>query len=61
MSSNVGALIQCFTQGPIPIGPQKLLQIHNPSEQFVFIEEHPDSIGFVSFWVDDGIGPLRKS
>jgi len=56
MNSNVGALVQCFNPPPIPLGPQKLAELRNPPQEFIFIEEHPDSIGFVSFWVDDGIG-----
>jgi prepilin-type N-terminal cleavage/methylation domain-containing protein/prepilin-type processing-associated H-X9-DG protein len=60
MNSDVGALVQCFAPPAIPIGPQKLAQIRNPSQQFIFIEEHPDSIGFVSFWVDEGVGPHAK-
>ena len=56
MNSNVGALVQCFNPPPIPLGPQKLSDLHNPSQQFIFIEEHPDSIGFVSFWIDEGLG-----
>jgi len=56
MNGDVGGLILCFNPPPTPIGPQNLTQIRNPSEQFVFIEEHPDSIGFTYFSVDDGIG-----
>src|SRR5262249_32004175 len=37
-------------------GPQKLSQLSDPSRQFIFIEEQPDSIEFFSFWVDKGIG-----
>ena len=44
----------------MPVGPQKLSQIAQPSSQFVFIEEHPDSIGFVSFWVDHGAAADAK-
>jgi prepilin-type N-terminal cleavage/methylation domain-containing protein/prepilin-type processing-associated H-X9-DG protein len=60
MNSEIGALIQCFNPPPVAIGPQRLSQLVNPAQQFIFIEEHPDSISFVSFWVDKGIGPDAK-
>jgi prepilin-type N-terminal cleavage/methylation domain-containing protein/prepilin-type processing-associated H-X9-DG protein len=60
MNCHVGALVQCFNPPPILLRPQKLSELGNASQQFIFIEEHPDSIGFVSFWVDDGIGPDAK-
>jgi len=60
MNRNVGALERCLTPPPIPIGPQKLSQLRDPSRQFIFIEEHPDSIGFVTFTVNGGIGPDAK-
>lgn len=60
MNCHIGALIYCFSPPPIPIGPQKLTELRDPSQQFIFIEEHPDSIGFISFWVDVGIGPSAK-
>ena len=57
MNREVGALVQCFDPPPILLFPQKVAELRDCSQQFIFIEEHPDSIGFVSFWVDDGIGP----
>ena len=60
MNCHIGAMIYCFSPPPIPIGPQKFSELRNPSQQFVFIEEHPDSIGFVSFWVEEGLGPNAK-
>ena len=33
------------------MGQQMLAELRDPAHQFIFIEEHPDSIGFVSFWV----------
>jgi prepilin-type processing-associated H-X9-DG protein len=56
MNCHVGAVVQCFNPPPILLHPQKLSELRNASQQFIFIEEHPDSIGFVSFWVDDVIG-----
>jgi len=60
MNCHVGALIHCFSGLPIPIGPQMLAELRDPSHQFIFIEGHPDSIGFVSFWVEEGLGPNAK-
>jgi prepilin-type processing-associated H-X9-DG protein len=41
----------------IQLGPQKQTHIQNPSSLFVFIDEHPDSLEFVSFWVEQGSCP----
>jgi prepilin-type N-terminal cleavage/methylation domain-containing protein/prepilin-type processing-associated H-X9-DG protein len=38
---------------PVKFGPQTFSTIVNPSSLFVFIDEHPDSLDFVSFWVED--------
>jgi prepilin-type processing-associated H-X9-DG protein/prepilin-type N-terminal cleavage/methylation domain-containing protein len=38
---------------PVKFGPQTFSHIVNPSSLFVFIDEHPDSLDFVSFWVED--------
>jgi len=54
MNAFVGGLGQCgLTPDPIKFGPQKLSQIVNPSSLFVFTDEHPDSLDFVSFWVEN--------
>ena len=60
MNGHIGALIHCFMTPPTPIGPQRFSELRNPSQQFIFIEEHPDGIGFVSFYVDEGSGPNAK-
>ena len=60
MNSEIGAILQCFSPPPIPIGPQHLSELRNPAQQFIFIEEHPDSISFVIFWVDKGNGADAK-
>ena len=60
MNCHIGALIYCFSPPPILVGPQRLTEVRDSSHQFIFIEEHPDSIGFVSFWVDEGLDPDAK-
>ena len=60
MNCHVGALAYCSSPPPIPFGPKKLTELEDPSQQFIFIEEHPDSIGSVIFWVDKGLGPDAK-
>jgi len=57
MNWNVGALMQCLTPPLIPIGPQTLSELRNPSQQFIFIEQHSDDIGPPYFKVDIGRGP----
>jgi prepilin-type N-terminal cleavage/methylation domain-containing protein/prepilin-type processing-associated H-X9-DG protein len=50
----VGGLGKCgLVPEPMKFGPQKLSEISNPSGLFTFIDEHPDSIDFVSFWVEE--------
>jgi len=54
MSAFSGGLGKCgLVPDPIRFGPQKFTQIVNPSSLFVFTDEHPDSLDFVSFWVED--------
>jgi len=53
MSAFVGGLGQCGTDNVVKFGPQKLGEILNPSSVFVFLDEHPDSLDFVSFWMED--------
>jgi prepilin-type processing-associated H-X9-DG protein len=54
MNAFAGGLAQCgLVPDPLKFGPQKLTQIVNPSSLFVFTDEHPDSLDFVSFWVED--------
>jgi prepilin-type processing-associated H-X9-DG protein len=43
----------CGTDDMRPIGMHKYSDIRMPSSLFVFIDEHPDSIDFVTFWVSD--------
>jgi prepilin-type N-terminal cleavage/methylation domain-containing protein/prepilin-type processing-associated H-X9-DG protein len=54
MSAFVGGLGKCGqNQPPVPFGPQRIDDILRPGNLFVFIDEHPDSLDFVSFWVED--------
>jgi prepilin-type N-terminal cleavage/methylation domain-containing protein/prepilin-type processing-associated H-X9-DG protein len=49
-----GGLAECgVIPVPIKYGPQKLSEILNPSGLLTFMDEHPDSLDFVSFWVKD--------
>lgn len=49
-----GGLGKCgLVPDPVKFGPQKLSEIPNPASLFTFIDEHPDSLDFVSFWVED--------
>jgi prepilin-type processing-associated H-X9-DG protein len=57
MNAYAGGLANCGLQPePIKYGPQKQTEISSPSQLFVFTDEHPDSIDFVSFWVEDRKG-----
>jgi len=52
MNAYAGGLGKCgLVPDPIKFGPQKQTEIRSPSQLFVFTDEHPDSIDFVSFWV----------
>jgi prepilin-type processing-associated H-X9-DG protein len=54
MNVYAGGLSQCgLFPIPLPWGPQKYSDIRCPSLLFVFADEHPDSLDFVSFWVED--------
>ena len=54
MNAYAGGLAECgILDRPLEYGPQKLTHIQNPSSMYVFIDEHPDSLDFVSFWVED--------
>jgi prepilin-type N-terminal cleavage/methylation domain-containing protein len=54
MNVYAGGLSQCgLFPTPVSWGAQKLSEIASPSELFVFTDEHPDSLDFVSFWVEN--------
>jgi prepilin-type N-terminal cleavage/methylation domain-containing protein/prepilin-type processing-associated H-X9-DG protein len=48
---------QLFTSGEHVnqrhVGVQRFSDIRSPSSLFVFIDQHPDSLAFVTFWVSD--------
>lgn len=53
MNAFTGGQGQCGLAETVKFGPQTFSSIRNPSGLFVFIDEHPDSLDFVSFWVED--------
>ena len=54
MNAYVGGLGQCgLVDVPVKFGPQKLTDIIKPSSLFVFADEHPDGLDFVTFWVEN--------
>jgi prepilin-type processing-associated H-X9-DG protein len=57
LNSWAGGLFECgVLPSPLEYGPQRLSAILNPASLLTFIDEHPDSLDFVSFWV-----PVRRS
>jgi prepilin-type N-terminal cleavage/methylation domain-containing protein len=56
MNPYLGGLRNCMDVYVEPFGYQLSTHIPKPSETFVFIDEHPDSINFIQFWVDSGKG-----
>jgi prepilin-type N-terminal cleavage/methylation domain-containing protein/prepilin-type processing-associated H-X9-DG protein len=52
----------CGTDDVRSVGVQKQSDIRFPSSLFVFIDEHPDSLDFVTFWVSSfGLGPPARA
>lgn len=52
MNVHVGRCVDCFGEGPAThIGPQNVAAIPSPSKQFIFIDEHPDSVNTTAFWL----------
>jgi len=51
MNVHVGRCIDCFGDEPKHVGPRTVAKIPNPTQQFVFIDEHPDSINTIAFWL----------
>ncbi|HAB17113.1 MAG TPA: prepilin-type cleavage/methylation domain-containing protein, partial [Verrucomicrobiales bacterium] len=49
MNVHVGRCIDCFSDRPTHLGPLTVGAIPNPSAQFVFLDEHPDSINTIAF------------
>ncbi|MFN0069500.1 MAG: type II secretion system protein [Limisphaerales bacterium] len=54
MNVHVGRIVDCFGVGVRRIGPDKLAQLPRPAMQFVFLDEHPDSIGGTAFLITPG-------
>jgi prepilin-type N-terminal cleavage/methylation domain-containing protein/prepilin-type processing-associated H-X9-DG protein len=50
MNVHVGRCIDCFSDRPTHLGPTTIAEISNASSQFVFLDEHPDSISTIAFW-----------
>jgi hypothetical protein len=56
MNVRTGRCIDCFGDHPTHVGPLTVSTIPNSSMQFVFIDEHPDSINTTAFWLSSGEG-----
>lgn len=54
MNVHVGRIVDCFSFEPRRIGPDKLAGLPRPAMQFVFLDEHPDSLGGTAFWITPG-------
>ena len=60
MNVHVGRCIDCFSDRPTHLGPTTVGGIPNPSSQFVFLDEHPDSISTIAFWISPAEGSAAK-
>ncbi len=60
MNVHVGRCIDCFGDHPTHIGPKTISGLPNTSKQFVFIDEHPDSISTIAFWLNRGEGQFAR-
>jgi prepilin-type N-terminal cleavage/methylation domain-containing protein/prepilin-type processing-associated H-X9-DG protein len=60
MNMFVGGKAKCGTADMFDVGVQKQSEIEAPSRLFVFIDEHPDSIDFVSFWTSQRYGAAAE-
>lgn len=60
MNVYVGRCIDCFSDKPTRIGPTTVEGIPNASSQFVFLDEHPDSISTIAFRVSSLSGAAAK-
>ena len=56
MNEYLGSLLNCWIYDPQPNGPQRMSQLSNPAQTFVFIDHHPDSISSPQFRVDRNTG-----
>jgi prepilin-type N-terminal cleavage/methylation domain-containing protein/prepilin-type processing-associated H-X9-DG protein len=60
MNVYLGGLRNCFNENAEPFGPQRLSDIPAPAQTFVFLDEHPDSISFIHFWVEPDRGSAAR-
>lgn len=60
MNVHIGRCIDCFSDQPTHLGPTTVAGIPNASSQFVFLDEHPDSISTISFWISPAAGSASK-
>lgn len=60
-NAHLAGWVNCFGR-PTPEGPQSLAGIVDPppSQRFVFLDEHPDGISFVVFYVDGWEGAAAQ-
>ena len=56
MNAYLGSWLNCLQDDAAPWGVQRLTEIPNPAGTFTFIDEHPDSISFIQFWVSEQFG-----
>jgi len=60
MNFHVGRCIDCFSDQPTRVGPITVEGIPNASSQFVFLDEHPDSISTIVFRISPLSGEAAK-
>ena len=60
MNANLGRVMDCLGNEPVWIGPITVSQIPNPAAQFVFLDEHPDSLTGTAFWLSPAQGSLAR-
>jgi prepilin-type N-terminal cleavage/methylation domain-containing protein/prepilin-type processing-associated H-X9-DG protein len=60
MNVFIGRIVDCLESEPIQIGAETISQIEQPAGQFVFIDEHPDSISGIAFWISRAVGRAAK-
>ena len=60
MNVYVGRIIDCLGNEPVQVGPRTIAQIPTPAMQFVFLDEHPDSINGIAFWISSARGSEAK-
>ncbi len=60
MNAYVGRVINCLGNDPVWVGPVTVNQIPNSAGQFVFLDEHPDSLGGIAFWLSPARGLMAR-